>query len=71
MFAARNNNKEEVVLELLRAGANVNEKNKVSEMFFWCQHVITSYYYFVVCCLLFSMVILLYTWLLSTMHRLV
>ena len=32
MFAARNNNKEEVVLELLRAGANVNEKNKVSEL---------------------------------------
>ena len=47
MLAARNNNKDEkVVLELLRAGANVNEKNKVSEL-------LTYYYCFILfCCLL-------------------
>ena len=39
MLAARYNNNEEVVLELLRAGANVNEKNKVSEL-------LTYYCYF-------------------------
>ena len=38
MFAARNNYNKEVVLELLRAGANVNEKNKVSELL--------NYYYY-------------------------
>ena len=32
MLAARYNNNEEVVCELLRAGANVNEKIKVSEL---------------------------------------
>ena len=45
MLAAGYNNKE-VVLELLRAGAIVNEKNKVSEL-------LTYYYYlfyFIVCC---------------------
>ena len=41
MLAARYNNKEEVVLELLRAGEDVNEKNKVSEL-------LTYYYYY--CC---------------------
>ena len=38
MLAAGYNNNEEVVHELLRAGANVNEKNKVSEL-------LTYYYY--------------------------
>ena len=38
MLAAVYNNNEEVVLELLRAGANVNEKRKVSEL-------LTYYYY--------------------------
>ena len=38
MLAACYNNNKEVVLELLRAGANVNEKNKVSEL-------LTYYYY--------------------------
>ena len=32
MLAAVYNNDKEVVLELLRAGANVNEKNKISEL---------------------------------------
>ena len=32
MLAARYNNNKEVVFELLRAGANVNEKDKVSEL---------------------------------------
>ena len=41
MLAARCKNKE-VVLELLRAGANVNEKNKVSELLTY------YYYYFIV-----------------------
>ena len=41
MLAARYNNKEEAVHGLLRAGANVNEKNKVSEL-------LTYYYYY--CC---------------------
>ena len=41
MLAARYNNNKEVVLELLRAGANVNEKNKVSELLtYYC------YYYY-------------------------
>ena len=44
MLAARYNNNEEVVLELLRAGANVNEKDKVSELLTY------YYYYFIVCC---------------------
>ena len=40
MLAARDNKNKEVALELLRAGANVNEKNEVSEL-------LTYYYYFV------------------------
>ena len=40
MLAARYNNNKEVVLELLRAGANVNEKKKVSEL-------LTYYYCFI------------------------
>ena len=32
MLAARYHNNEEVVLELLRAGTNMNEKRKVSEL---------------------------------------
>ena len=47
MLAARYNNNEEVVLELLRAEANVNEKDKVSEL-------LTYYYCFI---LLFVVVV--------------
>ena len=50
MFSARYNNKEEVVLELLRAGANVNEKDKVSEL-------LTYYYYYYCFVLLFVVVV--------------
>ena len=41
MLAAEYNNNKEVVLELLRTGANVNEKDKVSQL-------LTYYYYFIV-----------------------
>ena len=50
MLAARYNNSTEVVLELLRAGANVNEKNKVSEL-------LTYYYYYFCFILLFVVVV--------------
>ena len=49
MLAAEYNNNKEVVLELLRAGANVNEKNKVSEL-------LTYYYYYFCFILLFVVV---------------
>ena len=48
MYAVYNSN-EELVLELLRAGANVNEKNKVSEL-------LTYYYYY--CFVLFYCLLL-------------
>ena len=48
MLAARYNNNEEVVLELLRAGANVNEKNKVSGLFTYYYYY--CYFCFDVCC---------------------
>ena len=43
MWAAWYYNNKEVVLELLRAGANVNEKNKVSELLTYS----SSYYCFI------------------------
>ena len=46
MLAVGYNNNKEVVLELLRAGANVNEKNKVSELL--------NYYY---CCFILLFVV--------------
>ena len=51
MLAAEYNNNKEVVLELLRAGANVNEKNKVSELLTYYY-----YYYFIIFILLFVVV---------------
>ena len=50
MLAAEHNSNEEVVLELLRAGANVNEKNKVSEL-------LTYYYYCYYCFILLFVVV--------------
>ena len=47
MLAARYNSNEEVVLELLRAGANVNEKKKVSELL---TYYYICYFCFDVCC---------------------
>ena len=44
MLAARNNNNKEVVLELLRAGANVNEKNKVSELLTYNYYCFVLFY---------------------------
>ena len=38
MLAAEYNNNKEVVLELLRAGANVNEKDKVSQLLTYCYY---------------------------------
>ena len=56
MFAAEYNNNEEVVLELLRAGAIVDEKNKVSELLTYyycsksCPKTACRCNLFVVCC---------------------
>ena len=50
MLAARYNYNEELVLELIRAGANVNEKNKVSQL-------LTYYYYYFYFILMFVVVV--------------
>ena len=53
MFAAINNYKE-VVVELVRAGANVNEKNKVIQLLTYFYHrvdvIIIIIILFIVCC---------------------